>query len=54
MKHSAWVMEDDLHEWNLRTKDDPKMFNVSVHVDGEFTDNLFKLLKEYNDSFAWD
>ena len=45
MTKSTRVFEDDLVEWNLGTKDDPKIVKVSVHVEGKFKEDLLALLK---------
>ena len=54
MKKSARIFEDELQDLNLGSEDDPKMVRVSIHVQGQFREDLKALLMEYKDVFAWD
>ena len=54
MKKSARIFEDELQDLNLGSEDDPKMVRISIHVQGQFKEDLKTLLMEYKDVFAWD
>ena len=38
----------------MGTDEDPKMVKISVHVDGQFKEDLRGLLMEFKDVFAWE
>ena len=53
MSKLSRVKEDDLQELNLGTEQEPKTVKISVHVEGQFKQDLTNLLQEFKDIFAW-
>ena len=47
------VKEDDLQELNLGSEGEPQTVKISVHVEGQFKQELIDLLQEFKDIFAW-
>ena len=47
------VVEEPTKEINLGTEDDPRTIIISLNLDPEEECALIKVLKEYNDTFAW-
>ena len=53
LSKTARVKEDDLEDFNLGTKEDPKNVRICAELPVEFKLNLQKLLQEFKDVFAW-
>jgi hypothetical protein len=50
----GFMSADKLEEKDIEDGDKPRPIFISANLDSSFREELIKLLKEYNDCFAWD
>ncbi|MCO5573196.1 hypothetical protein L7F22_026963 [Adiantum nelumboides] len=51
-----WLLPNDqeVEEWNLGSKEDPKMIKINKHLKKELKDKAWNLFLKFKDVFAWE